>query len=615
MAERIRMNSEDLQKTFPAVYREFFSQCEIVTSCQRSLPWAGGYVFVHGGLGVAQSIPLKTYVGLKPNDSNRMRFASMMTFVPYRGEFHAVSLEPLIQNRLETYLNGEFLKSYGFDKRGIDIHLLTEIPFGYGLNSTGAFTGALATALLLLFGKINAAQISEWTTKTTRELLEQKNLLFDLVLKTAWKLEYFVYNGHFVSLGTLSALINSRYPLAVFVARDFEKEKQLTEPSRWLDYIDGLEGWGAKFNELIKTKPLSVWPFHFGLIYSGESKYSVSVLDSLQDVEEALSGVGGFVQQTLEKDILLWAQAQQIIRTLHQVADNSNGLWERFLSIQQSFNVMNFKTLLEVYRKGFSQHSLERLFDSLTKEYFLNNVLNLSSAKLNKIYVELSDYAKKLDIESGFGAKIAGVGKRGDLLFAVADSAFCDSIDDCLESMRATVGKNVWLDYASWIDGYGEEGVTVEQHLREKISSSLIEPGSRFLKVWKGKQSYTSVLTPTQLEEKRLSADIFLDAADHKIYVKGRALDSDDLYSAKETIEVLQLLLARLDQTVTPVDIGDSPYADRTSMQGKIIGPLLQATQKYLNKKLPLIISGGLRKNYTLKLRPSDTEVVLLENL
>ena len=56
------------------------------------------------------------------------------------------------------------------------------------------------------------------------ELIENKDLKFDLVFRLSWKLESVIYSNLFVGLGPFSALIHSQFPVGFFTGRNVRQE-------------------------------------------------------------------------------------------------------------------------------------------------------------------------------------------------------------------------------------------------------------------------------------------------------------------------------------------------------------------------------------------------------
>jgi len=613
MTKRLRMNSQDIQRAFPEVYRDFFSQCEIVVSSHLLIPWASGSSVVYGGLGICQKMPLKVYAGLRTASSPGIKIASIQSFYPQRSVFSMASIDQHIINRVEKYLNTDFLKRYDIPKTGIDVQIVLELPTGNGLGTTGAITTAVTAALFLYFHRLDRATIQRWESLPSHELLNNPDTKFPLVYRAALLLEQSIYHFRPIGIGQFCSMRSTEYPVAIFLDRDLEREQSMPKQfGPWAEYIESLPVWGAGFHELTNTS-LSAWPIKYGLISSGESQEMSHVLDSLQEIAVDTRELKKYAQQAIRK--MTPRSDPSLFQHFSQTTSLDADPRERLTSLFHTLNLWRFKCLLEVFQKGYSANGAKQLFESLDREYALQNFSELTTVHFDRLFLGLNEFSRRLESELGVGSKIAGIGKRGDILFATADSEFCERLEECLEALRQKTNKPIWLDYASWIDGTAEAGLTVEQHLGERHYSAFIEPSSAILHQWHKNEHVLSVLGKARLADHRQHIDLFLDMIGHKIYVKGAALTSKDIHSAKETITLLWFLLNHLDQTVPGNDLPTSSYtSDRTALQGKITGPLIEVVDRLIGKRLPLIVSGSLGKNYTARLRPSDLEIAVLES-
>ncbi len=133
------------------------------------------------------------------------------------------------------------------------------------------------------------------------------------------------------------------------------------------------------------------------------------------------------------------------------------------------------------------------------------------------------------------------------------------------------------------------------------------------IKTWSHEHVSTQAISLDRLEKVRRTYDLFLDPIERKIYLRGESLTSKDLHSQKVTTVILQALLENLDKSVAVQKLPSSSYLDRTTMQGKIVGPLVEIVKQRTGKKLPLTVSGGLAKNFTLRLATNGFTIGLLE--
>ena len=91
------MNSAELQKQFPEIYRDFFSKNDLVMSGCFSFPWGPRSIGNMSDQIILKSrIPLKCYVGLKKRKDNQIVFQEFLSYSPSNSNFSSGSL-PMIQ--------------------------------------------------------------------------------------------------------------------------------------------------------------------------------------------------------------------------------------------------------------------------------------------------------------------------------------------------------------------------------------------------------------------------------------------------------------------------------------------------------------------------------------
>lgn len=83
---------------------------------------------------------------------------------------------------------------------------------------------------------------------------------------------------------------------------------------------------------------------------------------------------------------------------------------------------------------------------------------------------------------------------------------------------------------------------------------------------------------------------LLLDMVDNRIYINGKKVTSDDLFSQSATIEILTVLIANLGNDIPNKNLPSSSYSkNKNEMLGKIVLPLVELVEKELGEKLPLI--------------------------
>ena len=152
--------------------------------------------------------------------------------------------------------------------------------------------------------------------------------------------------------------------------------------------------------------------------------------------------------------------------------------WEKIIEALGIISLKIASSLETLLRKGYSEEHLQEFFKSLNQYQNILHILEASTTSIDHICFSVFERGRKLDIVSGVGAKLTGAGHGGDVVFAAPIGIFRKSVEELINELRTFYNKEISLDYASWIDGYEEEGIKVEQCLEGKIYSSFVSRGT-----------------------------------------------------------------------------------------------------------------------------------------
>lgn len=600
MKERLTMNSASLQERFPEIYREFFSKCPIVVSAPGSFFWCGEFSVMEGGLAITQKLPFRVYVGVEPTKSKRVYLNEVQVLDPSKEKFTKFTIEEPVNSKIVRFLER-------FVSRGYRIWILSEVPNGCGMNMSGAFSDALAIAVLLYEGKLVDQNIS-------------RN--FEKIFRLAWKIE--AINHGDISSGTTAytPLTRTLYPVIFFSEKrggDFHK---LAPGARFPKNVRGNYGIldriyyrGISLDKLIGFESAPSWPIDFGLIYSGDIRTTSSTNVAIEEIRESLDEASPFVVETFSD---LFRPEKQNIPFFYELCTKEGwrGLWQNYLNALITSSLETLLAFKKIFHEGLTSGSLKLFFRSINTHHDQLKAINLSSNILEYICRKIQDEVEKLGDEYGAGVKLLGSGEKGDILFALAYHGLRDQIHRVITTMRRETKEDIWLDYASWLDGIEEEGAKIEQHLAEGIYSPFISEGSMSLKSYtKEGVAQTELTSLEEFEKERSKIDLLIDQIASDIYICGRKLTSKELPSSSATEEILTILLENLGKSIANDKLPESSYSgDRNEMQSKIVTPLVRAVKKYTGKTLPLRITGGLT-DFRLKLEPSDLDIRVLNKV
>ncbi len=603
------MNSKTLQEIFPEVYRAFFAKCQIVCSAPGSFFWAGGLTVIYGGIGILQKIPLRVYVGLEEKTSGGLVMGDCYNYLPRQCKFEKLEYNQRIFEKIIAYLNN-YEKGFSRPISG-RIHFLFEIPYGAGLNSSGAISVAISCLFHLLDQQIQADELKNLTKLPSAILLANK--IFDKIFRLSWKLEAIAH----IDVGSGSApfcsFINTASPIAFFSEKrsgTYSTHPLSRCPSDLeghYEVLDNICYSGYRLKDLFGWHRSLICPLDFGLFYLGNMKRTEVLIQPLSLVQKDLAELEKFICGYIKEFNGIYKDSKPSFCEMTN-GDNKYSYWEKGVDF---YAVLSVKALYEL--KKFLETGALQYFNDFAETENLSEKIHeffTSAVPSSPTFTKLANLDElKIGEIRFFPDRPAG----GDLLFAVPVGYIQEHIEDILRSLRAKINPLISLDYASWLDGFEEAGVKVEQFISQGLYSPFISSGSCVLRRWLSNgRSQKEVYSSEEYKEIMFDFDLLLDEEERKIYIKGDVLDSDDIPSSKATIEILKVLLDNIGHEVKSNLLPES-YRDRNEMQSKIVSPLLKALERRLDKKLKLDLNGGLGSHFTLRLDPSEVEIAILE--
>lgn len=428
--------------------------------------------------------------------------------------------------------------------KGYKVFFLSEVRLGSSLGGLGALSACLARLI-----------------NPSSDLLSNFNIASEILRR--------LQMGRTSSATAYTALSTSSYPV-VF-------------------YSKGVKYWAKSLDKLYSLPEIPIWPIDFGLIFSGNLVLGKAVIASAEEIKKTL--------KKRENEI------KKLIRPAF-----SNSFWDTYLSMLNQVASQTTLALVDLFKKGADDSSIEFFFDTLNQYQNLLHFLNISTQNIDQIYSAIHQMANKIENQVGSGCKMTGVGKGGEVLFALPFGQYREKIESLITALKPKI-PNISLDYTSWSDGLESEGVKIEQDLNEGILSNFIKTGSFILKVFYKDDYYSIILDEKDLEKEKKKINLWLDTIDKKIYLKGRGVDSRTLSSQRATIEILTRLLKKADKKLKNTELPKTYAENRYDLQGKITIPLSRLVP------LKFEIQGGIYENYTLKLLPFDIKVGVLEKI
>ncbi len=594
------MNSRAVQQIFPAIFGDLFSKCPIVASAPGDFFWAGEHGILYGGLGIAQHVPLRSYMGLKPNSANCFRLVEFKAFIPSRSQFENINFDIYDFSQMNELLTAEKNK-ITTKEIGFDIYGVSEIPISCGLNAIGASTAALAIAFFIALGELTPEEIRSWQNIPPSQLCGYAK--FDRVFRLAWKINVILHGKACSTIRTFAPLAWSSLPI-------FSGSNRIHNQTNAIEGVNHTAYWAGGFSEIVNAKKSVNWPVDIAIIYSGEKRPTGFLANTTEETRVSL--------ETVSQEI------QSQIKNLSSTTPNTpflcnismeNMLWFNYWDAMFTISLEIFYALRRVFASA-TDDNLGCLLRAIRKHNHGLRLMNLTTAWTQQVILAMKDYSRTHSRLTA-GIKLIGGGQSGDILFVTPFNDMRDKIDGLVEKLRKMdPSKPVFLDYASWQDGLEPMGVNIEQDLQKKIYSQWISTGAyRIAKLDHTGRLQHTLASIEECDKIRHQAPILLDKTEKRIYICGQKLTSKELKSASATIEIIEFLLPRAGQEVKNIHLPESIYAtDRNEFQSKIMIPLEKICKNCPKPVSELLkIKGGIT-DFSVRLQPKE-EIHILEKI
>ena len=343
-------------------------------------------------------------------------------------------------------------------------------------------------------------------------------------------------------------------------------------------YQSGAKSWGKSLDELSDLPKNPAWAFDFGLIFSGNLVAGAAVIASAEQIKR------------------ISTRRQNEISNL--IGEQTGSFWGEYLKMLDQVSKQTLLNFIEVF-KGANDNRLRNFFEGLNQYQNLLHYLEISTTNIDRIYSLVHKISNKLDNGIGSGCKITGVGKGGEVLFAVPFGRYREAIPEAISDLSQ--GLN--MDYASWSGGIQADPARIEQDLDKLIISEVSKTAKYCVKI------YTKNETKTLLSDKSsVNADLVLNTITGKILFENKPVGSDKIVSQKATVEILSKLLLSDKRILKNNHLGKYSKS-RYDLQGKIALPISKITG------LDFQISGGVYDDFSIKLKSFDISIAVVSSL
>lgn len=615
-----KQNTEALQERFPEVYRKFFAENDLVVSFGYHFSLLAGTLDrLVGAPVIYQKLPFRGYVGVQQNnEKSEVTFGHSLTYNTEDDEFGETDLSTLRWDAVVAYLQryGDHLMG-GDSWQGCTMNFLFERPENLGFDD-GSSVGIII-ALQLHGGSLEASTVSEMTRLTGDEIQRNESAIsrqFNTMRREALKLTALFTSGFPSGSSGFTSFIDSEYPVIHFTEErmgSIGKPYKDVAPLDFEGHVDQLNQfhlWGFRLNELADisgTFPLDVVSIHF---MQGHEGYP----SRFRYVNEVI--LPGFDE--------LRDFTKHLFRSV-EVSDNHTPVFLKNLDIDGDYlhqyvtgkvcrRLFLLKWLVELYQNRLSTSTINQFLESLNA--FLNADAPFEepySPQMQYLIRRLLDKAQQVD--TTIGLRACAWGKQdSDVLVFSKPRTFREPLFELIEELRSTSYPRGCANFVSWQDGWGKDGICVEQFISKGIYSKFVGSQSYRLRGWNGKSGEVECVAE-DVEKTKGEFDILLDKVDGKIYIKGEDCTSRELPTQKAAIEILAYLLEHGGETVSNKTLPAQTYTSyRNEFQGKIVTPLNKLIEKRLGKDLGLKIHGKLMA-FDVQFKPVDLKIGILEKV
>lgn len=583
------MNSTELQKRFPEIYRDFFSKNDLVVSGCFSFPWwSRSAGTMTDQLILKSRIPLKCYVWVKKRKDSNILFQDFLSYSPSKNSFSSSSL-PMITKNWERIipLLQELLDN---TSEWYDITVLSEIEKGHSFWFSGTFAAILSTVFHILSSNLTQETLRDYVAFCISSVFEKIFLL-------AWQIEFVLKDGNTIGQTIMTTLHNNADP-SFYCSENFNPETTTLSDIKNIKYwYSSLE---EKFQWSLITKEI---PLDYYILFSWISANTKHIEQFKEFDKKSINHLKDFMlDEIFSKDMNeLDIRPKKILETITPYSQMSDSL--------SVLNMMTISLFKKLFASWYNSGAAEEFIEHINRLRQFSSILEKQSSFADDFMSFFQKNRASLDeviwIIPGYSGKLGGwyvvVTKP-----SISQSTFRKTIEDMQNQYPF-----IEIEYSSYIDGESNSGIIIEQYLSESKFSPY---------VWKNNVIYKNNFGELQMGEYRTlleqaSTWLLIDAIDRKIYYNGEKLTSKDIPSQSTTVDVLDILVENIGKDISNDQFPASSYIkNKNEMLGKIIIPLIRFVEEKTNTEFPLICKWSIG-DFCLKLNSTDLRIWVIRKL
>ncbi len=596
----VRMNSENFQREFRELYSDFFHTHDIVISGDGILTWWPDISHGVSVLRIKQKLPLKTFCGICPNNSGKITFRTLYVYDILLDTFREKSFAESFQHPIEnlTLFLENYLHEQGF-VWGIEFDFLSEAPPWHGFAFSAVCSVLLAYMVYIISWKLDPSDFRQGEFSEDHPLFEEI-YTFSLTLShyISWEKSIGGGSNYAVMLGRCAS------PIVYFSGKNPVSSEDEHERNESRDFLQNVKPDMTLYKDTLEhflgTPSLLPWefPLDYGILFMGVEyrfgemeKTRLWILDEGRERSQLIRNIIGSLPIEEESKMrLIQLLGFEQNNTPYPHIDDLN------MRILEAFSI-----LLTNSSNGDSPDQYIEILQQIGLSSF-------SYQKENTFFFDIIHYFHRF--QQFRDEKIAilpfNTGKMWwSLLFVMKKGYSRTTFEKTLEQLRLD-GQGASLYHASWRDGYGKDGIRLEQYISKESYSSYTKKGDVFYRDSHG----NAYCGDYDMIVKSETHGILLDEIAWRIYIQGKKLTSRDIHSQNTTIDMLKLLLMNLWEEVSNTKLPVSTYSqNKNELLGKIVLPIKKIVKKYFLEELSLSCTGGITEYY-LRLQ-KDKHVVI----
>ncbi|OIO75880.1 hypothetical protein AUJ87_04060 [Candidatus Gracilibacteria bacterium CG1_02_38_174] len=570
------MNSTELQKKFPDVYRDFFSKNDLVVSGCFSMSWGpGGIGHRSDYIRIKSKVPLKCYIGIKKRTDNVININNVISYDFSNKKFDNFEFIKVNPEKEKIIFElSKVLKKYSFNS-GFDVSFLSETTRGHSFGFSGVAGSLMAIGIYLLIGKIDKKElIQKYDDFLSSEIFKEISSL-------SWKLDMISTYGNTAGHSALNVFFKTKYPTYLFTEKfnsDIEIDK-LDEIKRFHQIIY------EKFQSTSITGDITM---DYGIIFSGIPTHTKKIEELKRGQSKKYDLYGDFIKNELfeEKDL-------NIDNISFGKYSNENSIYKSLSEIISILGIKSVYLLKKNLEHGYESNIIEEFIDVINQYRYAISLIEKQNSfgddfvyffNRNKINNE-----EKIGIVPIYGGKLGG-----GYLFVTKPGISINTMDKTISDLK-NIYQNTEIEYSSHYDGECSDGVVLEQNISDGFYSKYVDKNKVIYKDNKG-NSYLGDYG--ELIEKENDGLLF-DMINNKIYLNGEKLTSKNIPSQNTTIEVVSKLLENIGEEISNKELPASSYtSNKNEMLGKIILPLLKLVEEKTSEQLSIVCKGSITDFY-----------------